>query len=167
MRTFDSHGRGFVYLLWAETGHYKIGRTKYVGNRFRTLSCELPIDIRYLHSFQVEDMAVAERWLHQRFKKKHVRGEWFALNKSDVKWFMGLTEKDVPVPPGRKTPFTGAKRMGAPRHRIVEEFHDQRGILFNRLECGHLLNEIEDFFHNGFSVSYRFCRKCLAEKGRK
>ena len=57
-------------------GYYKIGTSRRPVVRERTLQAQEP-DIRLLASVDAE--GIRERELHQRYARKRVRGEWFAL----------------------------------------------------------------------------------------
>lgn len=72
---------GFVYLM-RDTIHrpyYKIGLTRNVKNRTRQIG-----QVEVIHSFETENMAVAEKELHLRFEDNHIRGDWFTLSNEDV-----------------------------------------------------------------------------------
>lgn len=66
--------KGFIYF--AEGGEFiKIGFTLQIDERMHALRVACPFDLRLLHSeFGTRDI---EQRLHRRFKKSHVRGEWF------------------------------------------------------------------------------------------
>jgi Meiotically up-regulated gene 113 len=78
-----------VYLMKnMANGYYKIGRSGQPPVRERTLQAQEP-DIRLLAS--IEARAASERQLQQRYARKRVRGEWFALDYGDLfdvaSWF--------------------------------------------------------------------------------
>ena len=82
-----AHLPGYVYVI--QNGKYsKIGRTVNVSSRIDSLRYSIPSSLTLLASFAVDDMACAEWLLHQHFLKKRLRGEWFALNKTDMKWIL-------------------------------------------------------------------------------
>lgn len=76
--------KGFVYLVLAETGHSKIGRTTNVDARLRNFRNSTPIGFQLLHSFPADDSFTAERLLHKKFEGLRVRGEWFALDQDGI-----------------------------------------------------------------------------------
>lgn len=88
---------GHIYLLEAENGLYKIGRTtQAVEDRKRQLERDYPLKIRLVHSFEVDDCLVIERQLLDRFAHKQKQGEWFALDDKDVSKIISLsTNKGV------------------------------------------------------------------------
>jgi hypothetical protein len=67
----------FIYIMIDHnTGYYKIGHSKNVIRRERTLQSEKPtIELLYTFEGDVKD----ERDLHENYKDLRVRGEWFAL----------------------------------------------------------------------------------------
>ena len=65
-----------VYLILdGSTGCVKIGRSKDVGARFRTLQTSSPSKLEILRV--VEGGPAVEKWMHRRFSDYHHRGEWF------------------------------------------------------------------------------------------
>lgn len=80
---------GYVYVLEAGP-FYKIGRTKDLSSRIKTLSIQLPFPVKCIAAFPCEDTAAAERELHERFSEHRANGEWFMI--PDRKpWMNGLT----------------------------------------------------------------------------
>lgn len=74
--------QGFVYLMLDNnTGYYKIGFSKNPKYRERTLQSEKPT-IVLINKFK--GSAKQEKALHQLFRHKRIRGEWFSLNQSDI-----------------------------------------------------------------------------------
>jgi hypothetical protein len=69
----------FIYIMIDHnTGYYKIGHSKNVIRRERTLQSEKQtIELLYTFEGDVKD----ERDLHENYKDLRVRGEWFALEK--------------------------------------------------------------------------------------
>lgn len=65
---------GYVYFL--ECGDFvKIGFSKKPDDRFHSLKVSLPFKIKYVR--QISGNIRDEKKLHLRFKKWHVKGEWF------------------------------------------------------------------------------------------
>jgi predicted GIY-YIG superfamily endonuclease len=77
---------GYVYLIRAESGLYKIGRTTSPQNRMKTFGIKLPFQVEYECLILTYDMVGTERALHQHFASKHMNGEWFRLTPEDVKY---------------------------------------------------------------------------------
>lgn len=77
---------GYVYLLiFGE--EYKIGSSNNVERRFRELKTQMPYDGKIIHSITTGDPAGIEAYWHHHFKDKRLKGEWFKLTASDVKYF--------------------------------------------------------------------------------
>ena len=75
---------GYVYLLRAATGEYKIGKSLVVPRRLAQLQTGSPVELQLIHQFPAVNAAKAERALHKRFVSRLVRSEWFLLTESDV-----------------------------------------------------------------------------------
>ena len=75
---------GFVYLMWSETGLWKIGRAKSVEARLGGLNREIPIEIKVEHHFASRDYIKAEKVLHERYSNERVKYEWFRLSPEQV-----------------------------------------------------------------------------------
>jgi coenzyme F420-reducing hydrogenase alpha subunit len=74
---------GFIYILHAG-GYYKIGRTRFLTKRYRKYITENPEDIEVVLQEKVTDQDKAEALLHETFKSKVFRGEWFSLSNDDI-----------------------------------------------------------------------------------
>lgn len=75
---------GYVYIIKAETGECKIGRSKNLPERMRLFAVKLPFDFEIIHTFPCDDAIEAERQLHFIYRHRRIRGEWFNLTKMDV-----------------------------------------------------------------------------------
>jgi hypothetical protein len=73
-----------VYVMIDKnTGYYKIGRSVKPIIREKTLQSEKPtIEMLFNHEAIVRD----EKVLHDKFKNKRIRGEWFDLTGSDLQY---------------------------------------------------------------------------------
>lgn len=90
--------RGYIYLLETEDWYYKIGLTKELTNRIRTLKIQLPYPVTLKHAVPVlSNLRQAERYIHNRFDKYRMNGEWFSLSDKAVEWFCSLTAGDIDV----------------------------------------------------------------------
>ena len=78
---------GFVYLLIFGQ-EYKIGCSNNVERRFRELKTQMPYDGKIIHSIATGDPEGIEAYWHKYFKEKRLKGEWFKLSETDVKYFM-------------------------------------------------------------------------------
>lgn len=75
---------GYVYLVRASTGHYKIGSSRSVEQRFRHLQCGNPQPLTLAHKFYSLTAERDEFELHRRFAGQRVMNEWFQLSATDV-----------------------------------------------------------------------------------
>lgn len=83
---------GYVYLVLAENGLYKIGRAKDVTTRLQPFSVHFPMKWELVHSFQSDNYSAAEANLHQAFQDKREIGEWFRLAPEDVEYITALQD---------------------------------------------------------------------------
>lgn len=82
--------KGFVYLIKAPTGHYKIGRTKDISARVSFFVIKLPFEIELIHHFEADDMRKAEAELHEKYKAQRANGEWFTLTDEDIAFIQSI-----------------------------------------------------------------------------
>ena len=75
---------GYVYLVEAGEGLYKIGAATDVEARIAQLQTGNPHEIQLRHCFPALNALNAERELHARFSEKRWRSEWFRLTLEDV-----------------------------------------------------------------------------------
>ncbi len=78
---------GYVYLLKCENDLYKIGHTNNPQSRVQTFKVELPFDVEYTHIIECHDRFAIERYFHEYFADKRIRGEWFNLDETDIEYF--------------------------------------------------------------------------------
>jgi len=78
---------GFVYLLHFGGDEYKIGCSNNVERRFREIKTQMPYDGKIIHAIKTGDPEGIEAYWHQYFKDKRLKGEWFKLSASDIKYF--------------------------------------------------------------------------------
>lgn len=83
---------GWVYLLRAENGRYKIGRTGNLESRIRQLHTASPIHFNLTHSFRTFYSRQAEGLLHERFAHTRTHGEWFELTREHVSQIRGIPD---------------------------------------------------------------------------
>lgn len=84
---------GFVYLFEADLGGhrlYKIGASDDPPGRLKSFTSG-PAPVRLVHQIPTESMRHLEGWLHRRYAKCRVRGEWFALSPDEIAEFCGWT----------------------------------------------------------------------------
>ncbi len=85
---------GYVYLVEGEGEIYKIGRTAQLEQRMSFFEIKLPFATQLVCAVQSDDIVTLERQLHERYKDKHLNGEWFRLTEQDVKEIMEMA-RDV------------------------------------------------------------------------
>ena len=81
---------GYVYLLQADSGHFKIGRSKNPKSRIKTFGVQLPFEVEYIAVIPSGNMNQLETELHAKYQDKRVNGEWFDLSSEDVEYIKGL-----------------------------------------------------------------------------
>lgn len=74
---------GYVYILKSGI-YYKIGISKNPKTRLQFYITENPNEIEIIANKKVEDSKTLEKRLHEKFKNKIHRGEWFLLEAHDV-----------------------------------------------------------------------------------
>ena len=83
--------RGVVYLLKIKgKSQYKIGVTTNLEKRLTQISPKMPFALNVEHKIKSDKIYSLEEKLHNKFKDKHIKGEWFELNKDDVNYIKSL-----------------------------------------------------------------------------
>ncbi len=77
---------GYVYLIQFGT-EYKIGTSNNVERRFRQLKTQMPYDGKIIHTITTGDPLGIEAYWHKYYDSKRLKGEWFKLTNSDIKYF--------------------------------------------------------------------------------
>jgi len=79
---------GFVYLVGnREHGWFKIGKSADPTFRIRSISINCPVELEVISLTEAAHYSELEAFLHARFKAKHLRGEWFQFNTTDIKQY--------------------------------------------------------------------------------
>lgn len=86
-KSAESGRYGFVYLVQAHRGEFKIGRTNLVDRRLSELGVMAAVEHELVHEIKTDDPAGVEAYWHRRFEVKRMRGEWFRLDAADVRAF--------------------------------------------------------------------------------
>lgn len=81
---------GYIYLLRAENGYYKIGRSVEISKRLASLQRDFPIAIKLVYSYRHSDYIKEEARLHSLYKEFRKQGEWFALPPKAVRAIRAL-----------------------------------------------------------------------------
>lgn len=82
----DNVMSGYIYL-GKQHGRYKIGKSKDVSRRREDITLLGSEPFELIHEIETDDTNGIEKYWHDRFKSKWIRGEWFKLSSSDVKAF--------------------------------------------------------------------------------
>ena len=80
-----------MYIYFITDGEaIKIGKTNNVKNRLRVLQTAQPRELKCVKVIECEEDNVdrVEQSLHTKFKKAHIRGEWFDFTE-DIKSYLG------------------------------------------------------------------------------
>lgn len=76
-------GLGEIYFI--RVGDlFKIGATRDLYGRFRTIQVCNPTECVLIHSIKTNDMKATEKLFHSLFSRHIVRGEWFTLSDIDI-----------------------------------------------------------------------------------
>lgn len=85
---------GYVYFLRDVNGLTKIGCTSNINNRKNSLKKEFG-NLELLKLLKSENMVNLERYYHIIFRKNHIKGEWFNLDKKEIENLkLGIFEKE-------------------------------------------------------------------------
>jgi DNA-binding XRE family transcriptional regulator len=95
---------GFVYLLRADNGLHKIGRSGCPDERMKAFGT-LPVAVELIHQIRTDDMEWLEDELHNLYAPSRVRGEWFRLTEEEVLALKarGCTENSPTATAGAET----------------------------------------------------------------
>ena len=128
--------RGYVYLIGPLDGCWKIGHSFNPDTRLSQLGW-LPCEIGVRARIATTCRTWLERYLHQAFRHRHVRGEWFALSQEDVSLVASISVADSAAalpptilihheqnepPPVTRAPIVGksGRGRGRPKSRPEE-----------------------------------------------
>jgi hypothetical protein len=87
--------RGFIYLIRAENGYVKIGITRNIDNRLKTLETASPLQLELLKSKHVRNAPAIDRRLHKLYQDKRKRFEWFDLDDQEIKEIITLINQEI------------------------------------------------------------------------
>jgi len=76
-------GKQRIYVIEHELGPVKIGIAKDPKQRLTNLQVSCPFELRLKKTATPTDAQEVEKYLHSRFKKYHMRGEWFDIPEYD------------------------------------------------------------------------------------
>tara|TARA_R110002153_G_scaffold13130_6_gene49088 strand:+ start:583 stop:1140 length:558 start_codon:yes stop_codon:yes gene_type:complete len=82
-----------IYVLKIENKDlYKIGVSQNVNRRLRDISNSMPFNVSIELNKSVEDAYGLENILHNEFKNKYIKNEWFNLNVNDLHKIMKICQ---------------------------------------------------------------------------
>lgn len=84
---------GYVYVIKCDK-YYKIGRAFNVYNRLTVIKVSSPFQTDLILAGKVKDNIDIEKKLHNLFKDKHHKGEWYLLNKKDLYKIKDILEQE-------------------------------------------------------------------------
>ena len=70
---------GYVYIIKADSGHYKIGKSIRPDKRVGEFTLQLPFKVEIIQVIKCKNYTESERRLHSLCAPWHVNGEWFLL----------------------------------------------------------------------------------------
>jgi hypothetical protein len=83
---------GYIYLIVAENGMCKIGKTQNIEKRMNPFKVKFPMNWELIYSFQTENYTLAEKRLHKLFNEKRSIGEWFSLTEEDIEYIKSIRD---------------------------------------------------------------------------
>ena len=86
-------GSGYVYLM-KHGDYHKIGKSKNPWRRRDDLQQNFPEEVELVTTIRTQDMTIEEQVLHDIFKDKRVRGEWFDLEEQDIRYILNYTPQN-------------------------------------------------------------------------
>lgn len=76
----------FVYIMGNRRRHcYKVGRTKQIHNRMKSLQTGCPFKLQLILAIECEDAGKGESLLHTLLKGFHSHGEWFVCDANVIR----------------------------------------------------------------------------------
>jgi hypothetical protein len=81
---------GWVYVIGDTYGNYKIGFTNDFEKRLNSYRTSMPNEPEVIAIIKTKDMSGLEKRLHNKYKDRHIKNEWFKLTKSDLEYLKSL-----------------------------------------------------------------------------
>ena len=80
--------KGLIYIVGnKELSYYKIGLTHKSSNpdtRFTAIQQGIPFDLNFIKYWFTKYVWAFERLVHYEFREKHIRGEWFRFQDTEL-----------------------------------------------------------------------------------
>lgn len=94
-RELPKYQPGYIYIIKDidVTGYCKIGCSVEPQSRLRHFGAKLPFRCEMIHMFKVKNMRDSESSLHQKYKSKRIRGEWFKLSRADLEYIKSIKDE--------------------------------------------------------------------------
>ena len=74
-----------LYIIQCGCSRYhKIGVSTYPGDRLEALQTANPMKLSLRFAIAIPNESAIERYLHKKYQKQNIRGEWFDLSENDV-----------------------------------------------------------------------------------
>lgn len=74
---------GYIYVI-RQDDFFKIGKALDMQNRMKMYITENPNELEVIIEHKVNNYGYVEKHLHNMFKSKRIRGEWFKLTNTDI-----------------------------------------------------------------------------------
>ena len=84
---------GYVYLIKASNGLFKIGKAKNIKDRLKILNTMCACKLELICAIYSDKPYALERRLHNQYAEKRSHGEWFALAREDIESIKGIEQK--------------------------------------------------------------------------
>lgn len=122
---YEEPDKGYVYVI-KMGDYYKIGKTKKPKERFGEYTL-LPIDPETIYCEYVYNYSQVETDLHETYKEKLVRGEWFSLNEKDLEQIYNFLKENKKC--GKKVEkkvwHTSARVKIVSPQNVIREFNEE------------------------------------------
>lgn len=93
--TIPATQTAFVYLVLAENGLYKIGRSLDATKRLDGLQTGSPVRLSLVHTIETSHSGWLEKYLHKKYKGRLELREWYRLTDEDVAAIKALSQDDL------------------------------------------------------------------------
>lgn len=87
--------KGIIYFITDDSEYVKIGLTTNLKTRLISFQSTNP-SVKIIHTLESNDIDRTEKLFHNYFDKKRFTGEWFKLDKNDIKYILsGKYTKEI------------------------------------------------------------------------
>jgi len=83
-----------IYIIKCQK-YYKIGKSYDAYQRMKNIELSSPFKLEMVYHAEVNDAHKLEKKIHRKFRNKRVKGEWFELNKDEVKAVIKWIKKEA------------------------------------------------------------------------